>query len=73
MLHVLGSDEFKASNIELSSRLRVSLHRYAIDQGLFYYCTDAADPPRIVAPYASNNGYFMRRMTHAINCNGAPS
>ena len=31
LLHALGSDEFKDSDIKLSSRLRASLHRYSID------------------------------------------
>ena len=28
--------------------MHASLHRYSIEKGLLYYCTDAANPPRIV-------------------------
>ena len=50
LLYALGSDELKDTDIKLSARLRTSLHRYSIDKGLLYYCTDAVDPPRIVIP-----------------------
>ncbi|CAI5738812.1 unnamed protein product [Peronospora farinosa] len=51
LLHALGSEEFKDSDIKLSARLRASLHRYSIDEGLLYFRTDVADPPRIVVPH----------------------
>ncbi|CAI5731707.1 unnamed protein product [Peronospora farinosa] len=57
LLHALGSDEFKDSDIKLSARLRASLHRYSIDQGLLYYCTDVADPLRIVVPHDEDLKY----------------
>ena len=34
LLRALGSEEFKDSDIELSTRLRARLHRYPIDNGL---------------------------------------
>ena len=34
LLRALGSDELKDSEIKLSARLRVSLHRYSIDKEL---------------------------------------
>ena len=40
VLRALGSEEFKDSDIELSARLRASLHRYSIDNGLLCYLTD---------------------------------
>ncbi|RAW20546.1 hypothetical protein PC110_g23012, partial [Phytophthora cactorum] len=39
-LRALGSEEFKNSDKELSKRLRASLHRYTLDDGILYYTTD---------------------------------
>ena len=47
-VHVLGSEEYKESDSPLSARLRASLHRYFIDNGLLCYRTDVADTARIV-------------------------
>ena len=43
LLHALGSNELKDSDIKLSARSRARLHRYSIETGLLCYCTDAAD------------------------------
>ena len=57
LLHALGSDELKDSDIKLSARLRASLHRYSIDEGLLYYRTDVANPPRIAVPHDEDLKY----------------
>ena len=57
LLHALGSERITDSDIKLSASSRASLHRYSIDQGLFYYCTDAADPPRIAVPHDEDFKY----------------
>ena len=82
LLHALGSDEFKDSNIKLSARLRARLHRYSINKRILYYCTDAADPPRIVVPHDEDlkyrilyeahdtamGGHFSREKTYGMIC-----
>ena len=62
--HALESEEFKDSDINLSARMRASLHRYSIDQGLLCYCTDVEDAPRIVVPHDEDLKYriLLRRM-----------
>ena len=64
LLHALGSNEFKYSDIKLSARLRASLHRYSIDQGLLYYSTDVADPPRVVVPHDEDLKYRILYEVH---------
>ena len=64
LLHALGSDEFKDSDIKLSERVRASLHRYSIDKELLYYCTDAVDPPRIVVPHDEDLKYRILYEAH---------
>ena len=82
LLRTLGSDEFKCSGIKLPARLRSSLHRYSIDQGLLYYCTDAVDRPRIVVHHdeelkyrilyeahdTAMGGHFDREKTYVMVC-----
>ena len=65
LLHAIGSDEFKYLDIQLSARLHASLHRHSIDQGMLYYDSDEADPPRIVVPHDEvlSIASSMRRMT----------
>ena len=57
LLKALGSQEFSNSDVKLSARLRASLHRYSIDQGLLYYSTDVADEPRLVVPHDEDLKY----------------
>ena len=65
LIHVFGSDEFIHSDLQLSARLHASLHRHSIDQGMLYYDSDEADPPRIVVPHDEvlSIASSMRRMT----------
>ena len=51
LLRAIDNEEFTDSVTKLSTRLRASLHQFAIDQRMLFYCADAADPPRIVVPY----------------------
>ena len=48
----------------MSARLNESLHRYSIDQGLLYYCTDAVDPPRIVVTHDEDLKYHILFEAH---------
>ena len=64
LLRALVSDGFKDSDIKLSARLRASRHRYFIDQGLLYYCTDATDPPRFVVPHDEDIKYRILFEAH---------
>ena len=64
LLRALGSEEFKDSDIDLSARLRVRLHRYSIDQGLLCYSTDMEDTPRIVVPHDEELKYRILYKAH---------
>ena len=64
LLRALGSDEFKDSDIQLSARLRASLHRYSIDNGLLCYCRDKEDTPRIVVPHDEDLKYRILFEAH---------
>ena len=64
LVRALGSDEFKDSDIKLLARLSASLHRYFIDQGMLYYCTDEADPPRIVVSHDEDLKYSILFQAH---------
>ena len=55
--HVLRSEEYKDSDSHFSARLRASLHRYSIDNGLLGYRTDVADTARIVVPHNEDLQY----------------
>ena len=57
LFHALGSEEYKGSDSQLSARLRSSLHRYSIDNGLLRYCTDVADTARIFVPHDEDLKY----------------
>ena len=64
LLRALGSDEFKDSDIDLSSRLRARLHRYSIDQGLLCYTIDVEDSTRIVVPHDEELKYRILYEAH---------
>jgi hypothetical protein len=51
LLRALGSKAFENSDKPSSARLRASLHRYSVDDGLLYYSTGAVDTPRVVVPH----------------------
>ena len=70
LLHALGSEKITDSDIKLSASSRASLHRYSIDQGLFYYCTDAADPPRIAFPHDEDLKYRILYEAHDTAMDG---
>ena len=70
LLRALGSEGFKEKDIKLSARLRASLHRYSIDQGLLYYSTDAADTPRIVVPHDEDLKYRILFEAHDTAISG---
>ena len=46
LFHALGSEKYKDSDSHLSARLRASLLRYSIDNGLLCYRIDVADTSR---------------------------
>ena len=64
LFHALGSEEYKESDSNVSARLRTSLHRYSIDNGLLYYRTDVADTARIVVPHHEDLEYRILFETH---------
>ena len=64
LLRALGSEELKDSDLKLSARLRESLHRYSIDKGLLYYCTDVANPLHIVVPHDEDLKYHILYEVH---------
>ena len=64
LLHAIGSNEFKYLDIQLSARLRASLHRYSIDQGMLHYCTNAVDPPCIVVIHDEDLKYRILFEAH---------
>ena len=70
LLHALGSEEFKDSDIKLSARLRASLRRYSIDAGLLYYSTDVEDVPRIVVPHDEELNYRILFEAHDTALSG---
>jgi hypothetical protein len=64
LLRALGSKEFENSGKPLSARLRASLHRYTVDDGLLYYSTGAADTPRVVVPHDEDLKYRILYEAH---------
>ena len=48
LFHALASEVYQEAKSPLSARLRVSLHRYYIDNGLLCYRTDVANTARIL-------------------------
>ena len=64
LLRALGRDEFKDSEIKLSTCTRARLHRYSIDNGLLCYRTDIADTPRMIAPHDKENNYRIFYEVH---------
>ena len=70
LLHALGSDEFKDSDIKLSARSRARLHRYTIDNGLLCYRTDSADTPRVVVPHNEELKYRILYEVHDTAISG---
>ena len=70
LLHFLVSDEFHDSDIQLSARLRASLHRYSIDQGLLDYCNDEVDPPLIVVFHDEDLKYRILYEVHNTAIDG---
>ena len=51
LLHALGSEEFKDSDVELTARLRARIHQYSINNGLLCYRTNIEDNPRIAVSH----------------------
>ena len=68
--HALGSEEYKDSDSQLSARLRASLHRYSIDNGLLCCRTDVADTARIVVPHDDNLKYQILFEAHNTALSG---
>ncbi|KAG3165258.1 hypothetical protein PC128_g19957 [Phytophthora cactorum] len=64
LLRALGSEEFKNADKALSRRLRASIHRYTLDGGLLYYCTDPEDAPRVVVPHDEDLKYRILYEVH---------
>ena len=64
LFHAVGSEEYKASDGHLSARLRASLHRYSIDNGLLCSRTDVADTTRIVVPHNEDLKYRILFEAH---------
>ena len=64
LLHALGSNEFKYSDIKLSARLRTSLHHNSIDNGLLYYGINTVDPPRSVVSHDEELKYRILFTAH---------
>ena len=54
MVYALGSEKYDDSDSNLSARLRASLHRYSIDNGLLCYRTDVEDTARIFVAHDEN-------------------
>ena len=52
------------SGIKLPARLRARLHRISIDNNLLLYCTDIADPPRVVVPHDEDLKYRILYEAH---------
>ncbi|KAG3046868.1 hypothetical protein PC121_g20405 [Phytophthora cactorum] len=70
LLRVLGSEEFKNSDKELSRRSRASLHRYTLDGGLLYYSTEPEDAPRVIVPHDEDLKYRILYEVHDTSVGG---
>ena len=70
LLHALGSEKFKDSDIELSARLRARLHRYSIDNCLLCYRTDIKHNPRIAVPHDEELKYQILYEAHDTALSG---
>ena len=70
LFHLLEREEYKESDGQLSARLRVSLHRYSIDNGLLCYCTYEADTTRIVVPHDEDLKYPILFEAHDTALSG---
>ena len=57
LFHALESEGYKDLDSQLSARLRASLHRYSIDNGLLCYRTDVTNPAHNVVPHDENLKY----------------
>jgi hypothetical protein len=54
----------------LSARLRTSLHRYTVADGLLYYSTGAEDTPRVVVPHDEDLKYRILYEAHDAALSG---
>jgi hypothetical protein len=70
LLRALGSKEFENSDKTLSARLRASLHRYSVDDGLLYYSTGAQDTPRVMVPHDKDLKYRIIYEAHDMALSG---
>ena len=70
LLRALGSEEFKESDIEWSTRLRARLHRYSIDNVLRCYRTDIEDSPHIAVPHDEELKYRILYEAHDTALSG---
>ena len=66
----LRYEEYKALDIQLSSRLRVSLHRFSIDNGILCYRKDVADTAPIVVPHNEDLKYRILFEAHDTALSG---
>jgi hypothetical protein len=64
LLRALGSKKFENSDKTLSARLRASLHRYSVTDGLMYYSTGAEDTPRVMVPHDEDLKYRILYENH---------
>ena len=70
LFHALGSEDYKESDSQLLARLRASLHRYFIDNGLLCYRTDVADTARILVPHDEDLKYRILVEAHDTALSG---
>ena len=70
LFHVLSSEEYKDSDSHFSARLRASLHRYHIDNGLLCYRKDVADTAHIVVPQNEDQKYRILFEAHDTALSG---
>jgi hypothetical protein len=70
LLRALGCKEFENADKPLSARLRASLHRYTVEDGLLYYSTGAEDTPRVVVPHDEDLKYRILYEAHAAALSG---
>ena len=70
LFHALESEEYKDSDSRLSARLRTSLYRYHIDNGLLCYRKDVADTAHIVVPQNEDQKYRILFEAHDTALSG---
>ena len=64
LFRALGCDEYTDSDTSLSTRLRASLHRHSINNGLLSCRTDVTGASRIDAPHNENLKYRILVEAH---------